>query len=60
MIKTCQYTCPDCGAIGASNYKPLCHICNYKVYMEKSINGKIISIVKNKNVAQFKVIKKNE
>lgn len=40
--KMIQYTCPECGAIGASNYIPLCHICDYDVEMKPSHNGKIL------------------
>lgn len=41
-----QYTCPECKMIGASSVgspAPLCHICDYKVVMKKSRNGKIIT-----------------
>ena len=40
-----QYTCPKCGAIGASpgsSPVPKCHKCDYKVFMKKSSNGVII------------------
>lgn len=39
-----QYTCPKCGAIGAnpSDMQPLCHVCDFKVFMLPSHNGKII------------------
>lgn len=40
-----QYTCPDCGAVGAHPKKlaaPLCHKCKYKAVMKKSRNGVII------------------
>jgi len=40
-----QYTCLDCGKIGASDKNakpPLCHVCDYDVLMQKSHNGKII------------------
>ena len=40
-----QYTCPECGHIGAHpKYLPApkCDKCNYMVVMQKSLNGKII------------------
>lgn len=40
-----QYRCPDCGAGGGHPKElkaPLCHVCEYKVTMKKSCNGKII------------------
>lgn len=40
-----QYTCPECGSIGAHPKPlkaPLCHKCEYKVEMKPSHNGKIL------------------
>ncbi len=40
-----QYTCPDCGRIGASSMNtpaPLCDRCDYMVTMRKSHNGRVI------------------
>lgn len=45
MEKNKQYTCPICGAGGASSYVPLCHMCDFKVYMLESINGKIMKVI---------------
>lgn len=39
-----QFTCPDCGRIGAGTpgpNLPLCDVCDYKVEMRPSNNGKI-------------------
>lgn len=44
-MKRQQYTCPECGTCGVNpvNMKaPLCHRCDYKVTMKKSLNGKIL------------------
>lgn len=43
-----QYTCPDCGAVGAHPKElppPYCHVCDYKVKMKPSSNGRIIEEV---------------
>ena len=49
-----QYTCPECGHVGASSIDlsipPLCDKCDYSVIMEKSHNGKIQEPVKNENI----------
>lgn len=40
-----QYTCPDCGAVGANRRKhksPYCHVCPSRVLMKKSNNGRIL------------------
>jgi len=38
-----QYTCPDCGVVGAGPFGPyFCHICKDRVVMKESHNGKII------------------
>jgi len=44
-----SYTCPVCGRGGASPKEadvPLCHICDYKVTMKPSHNGKILEEIK--------------
>lgn len=48
MIRNAQYTCPECGAIGASPedaYIPSCYVCSKdgkSAQMKRSHNGKII------------------
>ena len=46
-----QYTCPDCGSVGASDYVPLCHVCDYNVLMKPSSNGRLLS--KNERMYKY-------
>jgi hypothetical protein len=43
-----QYTCPKCGMVGANSIQcnPLCHVCNFKIKMLPSKNGRIRKVMK--------------
>ena len=55
MTKMQQFTCPECGMIGADPVDmprpPLCHVCKYLVEMKPSQNGKIIM---TKKIVEFR------
>ena len=52
-----QYTCPKCGMVGANSIQcyPLCHVCNFKIKMLPSKNGRIRKVMKAVTV-RFSVI----
>lgn len=54
MSENMQYTCPDCGAVGAhpkTMKPPYCHKCEYRVVMKPSNNGEIkFSYLRNEDL----------
>jgi len=53
-----QYTCPECGTsgVGSPHIQYVCHICDYRIVMLPSHNGKILTNKGNNEMKPFEYI----